>query len=325
MKCVLPGLALTLLPLAIHAQLAPNAPLDDPRSLSQSQFEAMEKAVEPIIAQARASYPAARDRYLAGLPAGETFFITTRLKDDAGRVEQVFIRVQRIIDGRIQGVIANDLNLVRGFRAGQPYSLGEADLVDWLISKPDGSEEGNLLGKFIEANSPQPPRESQENPPVPEHLLPAIELAQRRGRLLAMAVPLADKATRAQIREARKQGMDPCGFDYKYVSIVDGTEPLVYLIGATKRQTDIIAGRHYQVTTAGAVRSTNTCLNMGTPAERNGERPVAVTMTHLLSESPSEYHVYLSLVQPVMLAVLTEKATWLVRSGEIHLYRLEAR
>jgi hypothetical protein len=34
--------------------------------------------------------------------------------------------------------------------SGDPYKLSERDLTDWLISKPDGSEEGNVVGKFLD-------------------------------------------------------------------------------------------------------------------------------------------------------------------------------
>lgn len=42
------------------------------------------------------------------------------------------------------------MNLVRQYRRGDHNELKEADLVDWLISKPDGSEEGNVVGKFLD-------------------------------------------------------------------------------------------------------------------------------------------------------------------------------
>ena len=43
---------------------------------------------------------------------------------------------------------------VRGFRYGQPYSFREADLVDWMVSRPDDSEEGNVVGNFLDSYTP---------------------------------------------------------------------------------------------------------------------------------------------------------------------------
>ena len=33
---------------------------------------------------------------------------------------------------------------------GDPYTFPEGELVDWLITHPDGSEEGNVVGKFLD-------------------------------------------------------------------------------------------------------------------------------------------------------------------------------
>ena len=40
--------------------------------------------------------------------------------------------------------------VVSGYAYKQPYSFPESELVDWLIAKPDGSEEGNVVGKFLD-------------------------------------------------------------------------------------------------------------------------------------------------------------------------------
>ncbi len=39
-------------------------------------------------------------------------------------------------------------------RRQQEYSFNEDELLDWLISKPDGSEEGNVVGKFLDTYGP---------------------------------------------------------------------------------------------------------------------------------------------------------------------------
>ena len=108
----------------------------------------------PYVAQARASYPAARERFRVGLLPGHTFFVTTRLHDAAGREEQAFVVVDSITNGMIAGRIASQIGVVQGFRYGQPYSFPETDLVDWMVSRPDGSEEGNVVGKFLDSYTP---------------------------------------------------------------------------------------------------------------------------------------------------------------------------
>jgi uncharacterized protein YegJ (DUF2314 family) len=132
------------------SQLTPNAPTDKPSSLAASQLAALDVAIAPYVTEARRTYPAARDRFLNGLPERNRFFVTVRLRDKDGRWEQSFIRVTSIRDGRIFGVISSQLRLVTSYAAGQRFECGENDILDWLIARPDGTEEGNLVGKFLD-------------------------------------------------------------------------------------------------------------------------------------------------------------------------------
>jgi hypothetical protein len=55
-----------------------------------------------------------------------------------------------IKNGRIFGRIANDLLGVKAYKRGDLYFLQEEEITDWLITLPDGSEEGNVVGKFLD-------------------------------------------------------------------------------------------------------------------------------------------------------------------------------
>jgi uncharacterized protein DUF2314 len=138
----------------VHAQVARNSPADRPQSLEERQMAAFEAAIAPYVAQAKASYPAAKVRFEQGLPKGQVFFVTTRLRDPQGRWEQVFLHVRAIRDHRVIGTIASEIQRVSGYKRGQEYSCDEDELLDWLISKPDGSEEGNVVGKFLDTYQP---------------------------------------------------------------------------------------------------------------------------------------------------------------------------
>jgi len=135
------------------AQLAPSAPNDQPVGLTEQQISDNSKAIAPYVAMARKSYPGARQRFLSGLPRGQNFFLVTRLADAKGHWEQVFIHVDAIVDGQVTGTIASDVRMVSGFRAGQIYKFPESEMLDWLISGQDGSEEGNFVGKFLDTQS----------------------------------------------------------------------------------------------------------------------------------------------------------------------------
>lgn len=127
---------------------APDAALD----ANSEQNDRLQKAIEPLVKQARESYPQARQRFLAGLPAGYHFEVVATLTDGSRKTEQVFIAVQRIADGFIEGYINNEIRLVSGYRARDPYRLLETEIVDWCITAPDGSEEGNVVGKWLETH-----------------------------------------------------------------------------------------------------------------------------------------------------------------------------
>jgi hypothetical protein len=137
-----------------EGRLSPAAPADRPvRVSARSSADALASwrtLIAPYVTKARATYPDAKQRYLAGLPPGESFFVTTILVDDDRRFEQVFILVDKIEAGVVTGRIFSDISTVRGFKPRDVYRFDEADVVDWLISKPDGTEEGNLVGKFID-------------------------------------------------------------------------------------------------------------------------------------------------------------------------------
>jgi len=136
-------------------EVAPNAPQDQPVSAAmRCQLRLITEATAPYVAQARATYPAARERFLQGLPPRHTMFVTTRLVDSAGRVEQVFVAVDSIRGSTIAGRIWSPIQVVHGYTLRQPYSFDEGALVDWMVARPDGTEEGNVVGKFLDTYRP---------------------------------------------------------------------------------------------------------------------------------------------------------------------------
>ena len=134
--------------------LAANAPKDQPKQLASDQLKKFEDAIKPYVEKARQTYPDAKKRFLAGLPPKHVFFITTRLHDSSGKFEQVFIYVKEIKDGTVNGIISSEINTVAGYQRGDKYSFPESELMDWTISKPDGTEEGNFVGKFLDTYQP---------------------------------------------------------------------------------------------------------------------------------------------------------------------------
>jgi hypothetical protein len=111
--------------------------------------EAMFRAEAPYIAKARATYQQAKKRYLAGLPAGYSFIVRKHLiEPGTHKSEGVLIEVDSIKNGKIYGQLG-DVELP-SFHRGQRFSLAESELEDWAILHPDGSVEGDFIGKYLQ-------------------------------------------------------------------------------------------------------------------------------------------------------------------------------
>ena len=70
-------------------------------------------------------------------------------------MEQAFVAVDRISNGTIEGRIWSAINLVSGYKYRDAIRVKEKNIIDWLISKPDGSEEGNFVGRFLDQYKPK--------------------------------------------------------------------------------------------------------------------------------------------------------------------------
>ncbi len=158
--------------------IAPNASKDKPIDVKNDERRQYEDAIKPYIAMAKKTYPQAKGDFLKGLPPKQSFFITTRLHDASGKIEQVFIAVREIKNGFVKGTIASDIQLVAGFKFGDGYSFPEGDLMDWTITKPDGSEDGNFVGKFLDTYRPKHIVDApswRDQPATPEGITQRIE------------------------------------------------------------------------------------------------------------------------------------------------------
>jgi hypothetical protein len=109
-----------------HAEKAKGPP-DKPIALStERDVAAHEKMIAPYVAKARATYPAAKKRFLAGLPPGHRFSVRVPLADRDGKREDSFVRVETIKGGNITGVINSRLLLVTSYKTGQRLTFPES-------------------------------------------------------------------------------------------------------------------------------------------------------------------------------------------------------
>jgi hypothetical protein len=127
--------------------------------LENDKEVARERAILPFIAKARATYPAVKRRFLAGLPQGHQFAVMVRLyainkaKKEV-QLDDVFVSVDSITLDKIYGHINSPVFIPR-YRQGQLLSFAESEIINWVILRPDGSEEGNFVGKFMDHYKPK--------------------------------------------------------------------------------------------------------------------------------------------------------------------------
>ena len=134
-----------------NAPLSNDAPKDQPVDIySSTQTKELDKKIAPYVEMAKKTLPDAKQKFMKGLSKGEAFFLTTRLFDKNGKYEQIFVRVIKWDGENITGTIASDLNVVKEYKSGQVINMKEKNIFDWLITKADGSEEGNFVGKYLD-------------------------------------------------------------------------------------------------------------------------------------------------------------------------------
>jgi hypothetical protein len=125
---------------------------------------------------------------------------------------------------------------------------------------------------------------------------------------------------------------EPCSDRYNSVVVADPEHEgwIVYWLAATTIAGRIAVGGHYRVSVSadGASivstdRLSQACLTGEVPIDERDGAPEAFVVTHLVSPTPVETHVFLSLQYGVPFVVMTgEQTAWSVVGGEIEPYDL---
>lgn len=118
---------------------------DRTSSVNQAQVDAL----IPMVERARSMLPAVKKRFKKGLGKGTELYLTIRLHDPNGRMEQVYARIVSWKKEEIVGIISNEMSLTT-HQKGDILQIAEKDVIDWTITTPDGDEEGNIIGKYLE-------------------------------------------------------------------------------------------------------------------------------------------------------------------------------
>ena len=118
-----------------------------PLGLRQKMVRADSALAEPFL-QARQTLAQAHKRYTAGLTIGEKCLVTVRVQSSDTSFRQVQARVIGWRNGAVQALIspaptaaATDL---------RPVSFPETAVLDWMIVRSNGREEGNFVGRYLD-------------------------------------------------------------------------------------------------------------------------------------------------------------------------------
>ena len=127
--------------------IADNAPVDCAFETTANDLFGVIEEKSP---EAMKSWPDAKARFQHGLPDKHSLFITFVPVDQEQRAEYVFLAVDDISDEGVSGRLWTEVFNVQGFKFGDRFLVDEEAISDWLITKPDGSEDGNLIGKYLD-------------------------------------------------------------------------------------------------------------------------------------------------------------------------------
>ena len=107
------------------------------------------------VQRARARLPEWRKRFHAGLRPGDILCVKKEFKTPDGQVERMWVEIiEWSDDGAITGVLQNEPVKATDFQEGQQLQFHEADVLDVIHIRPDGTFEGNETGLIKQSTPP---------------------------------------------------------------------------------------------------------------------------------------------------------------------------
>jgi uncharacterized protein YegJ (DUF2314 family) len=102
---------------------------------------------------ARKRLPELRKRFTAGLKPGEVLLLKAPFKTPEGKNEWMWVEVSIWkADGTIESILQNDPFQIPDLKSGARVRVKEAEIFDYLFTKPNGTVEGNETGKLIQSS-----------------------------------------------------------------------------------------------------------------------------------------------------------------------------
>jgi uncharacterized protein YegJ (DUF2314 family) len=102
-------------------------------------------------ARARKKVLSISKRYAKEPPFGEQLLVKVPFETSEGGSEWMWVEVVRWNGDKIDGILQNDPFDVPALKAGSRVQAKASDVFDYILSKADGSREGNETGELLEA------------------------------------------------------------------------------------------------------------------------------------------------------------------------------
>jgi hypothetical protein len=187
----------------------------------------------------------------------------------------------------------------------------------WVVSKNDG----RFVVTFVSEVFSQPRGAFEVRPD---------ETREKRFRILNQAELPADLVTQFRARQLASRNIDqPCSDRYNAVVLKepDSDNYLVYLLAATLDPYRVLVGGHYRFTidpSGSQIISKDklfrTCLALSTKPDELPKDAVlqVLVMSHVVSDTPVETHVFLNLEHRIEFLVTTnDGSAWKINNGKI--------
>ncbi|HYQ45470.1 MAG TPA: DUF2314 domain-containing protein [Polyangiaceae bacterium] len=110
-----------------------------------------DRSLEAASARARQKALAIGKRYANGPPDGEQLQVKAPFETSAGGTEWMWVEVVRWHGDQIDGILRNDPFDVPTLKDGSRVAVQANEIFDYILSKADGSQEGNETGELLEA------------------------------------------------------------------------------------------------------------------------------------------------------------------------------
>ncbi|WP_407442410.1 hypothetical protein [Fibrobacter sp.] len=144
---------LIVIALAFVALSFAEFPKDNPLAIREGNQDKFAQMIAPYIEMAKRTFPDVKKKFLAGVYQKEHRILQVQitLSDKNGLNEMTFMKVLGCKGDFFKGVINNDLRMVKGYAYGDTISFMQNEILNWVVQDSTGREEGNFVGKAIEA------------------------------------------------------------------------------------------------------------------------------------------------------------------------------